>query len=66
MPLVPSVKVMWDMPDGSQHGVVVETYESDTDESIINRAWQRVTAWVHPSLWPSNKSEMKIRRGKQK
>ena len=66
MPLLQSVKVMWSLSDDSEYGIVVELEESDTDETIISKAWERITAWIHPSIMPKNKSDLKIKRGKRK
>ena len=57
-------KVMWDYEDGSELGIVVVVCEGDTDERIIERAWQQVRHGFHPILRPKNKSDMRVIRRK--
>lgn len=65
MPQIQGCKVMWDLEDGSELGIVVEAADHDTDEMLIERAWQQATAWIHPILRPKNKSDMRVIRRKK-
>lgn len=63
---IPSCKVMWDMETGEEYGIVVSVYESDTDESLIDRAWVLVTTRIDPRLRPKNKSDLRVIHKKKK
>ena len=63
---IPSCKIMWDMDTGEEYGIVVTVYESDTDESLIDRAWALVITRINPRLRPKNKSDLRVIRRKEK
>jgi hypothetical protein len=56
---------MWDLEDGSEYGLVIPVYESDTDETLIDRAWT-LAVWVAQEIRPKNKSDLRVIRRKKK
>ena len=62
---ISTCKVMWKIDHGGECGIAVQVFESDTDETVKDRAWA-LMGLISPTLRAKQKSDLKIIRRKEK
>lgn len=63
---IDSVLAKWPTPDGNEYMIGIPIYKNESDERLIERAWNLVKARLPPEQFPANKSDIKIHRRKKK